>query len=149
MNILGEWGRREAPFIDVTLLCPSRNLKHTLRLLIDTGASRTTIVDTDAAAMGLDYERLDQLPDGAVGIGGAVTTYILSDVRLVFESDQGLHEERLEYVLVLKHTFRGRKAREQAERIKALPSLLGRDIINRFRFIADRQANLVLLTNER
>ena len=38
----------------------------------------------------------------------------------------------------------GKKAKEKKERIRALPSLLGRDIINRFRFIADRQILLQL-----
>jgi len=105
MRILGEWGRRDAPFIEATLLCPALNLKKSLRFLIDTGASRTNILDTDAEILGLDYAKLQKLADGAVGIGGAVDTYILPDVRLILDSSQGLHEERLEAAFVLRHTF--------------------------------------------
>lgn len=149
MRIPGEWGRRDAPFVEATLLCPALGLKKSLRFLIDTGASRTNLLDTDAEALGLDYAKLKKLKDGAVGIGGTVDTYILPDVRLVFESSQGLQEERLEQAFVLRHVFRGKKTREQKERIRALPSLLGRDIINRFRLITDRQAHLVVLSDER
>lgn len=149
MIIQGEWGWRDAPFVEAVLICPSLNLKKPILFLIDTGASRTTILDTDAEALGLNYSRLEKLPTGTVGIGGVVDTYVLPNVRLLFESDEGPHEEQLERAFALKHTFKGKKVRLCAEQIKAFPSLLGRDIINRFRLIADRQANLVIFTDER
>jgi hypothetical protein len=114
--------------------------------LLDTGASPTVIMDSDASRLGIPYGRLQKSPAGATGVGGAVDTYILPDVRLLFVADGYIHEEQLPQLFVLRHEPRSVEA---AERINKLPSLLGRDILNKYRLVMDRSEKLVMLTDER
>ncbi len=97
--------------------------------------------------LGIDYRRLRRLAEGTTGIGGVVDTYILPNIGLYFRTSEGrLHEERMPEIYVLRHVPSDAAAEE---RIRRLPSLLGRDFVNRYKLITDRENNLVFLTDER
>ncbi len=66
------------------------------------------------------------------GIGGSVETYVIDDSVILFGEDSIKIP-----VFVLKHPL---EEMNREERIKILrfPSILGRDVINKFRLIFDK-----------
>jgi len=48
MKIKGYFGRFDAPFVKVRLVCAKFAIDSSIKLLIDTGASETVINDNDA-----------------------------------------------------------------------------------------------------
>lgn len=126
MRIKGSWGEFEAPYVIAFLISDDLNIRKPVEFLIDTGASRTTILDSDAIRLGIDYSKLQRFKQGTVGIGGVVDTYILPNARLVFPIPDGVHEER----------------------IKKIPSLLGRDFLNRYTLALDRKRGSVSITDQ-
>jgi len=112
-------------------------------LLADTGASRTTLLDRDVRLLSLPSEALAPAPEPTVGIGGSVRSFVLGDVDITFASDEGdfvLQQE----LWVAQHDL-DRLPPEEVARILRLPSVMGRDLINRFRFTCDYQAGQVQL----
>jgi hypothetical protein len=102
-----------------------------VRFLVDTGATRTTISDRDALRFGIDYAALVKVGGGMLGIGGPVDTYIMKDARLIFnQEDRKKHTESIESLCFLKHS-------ELNERILRIPSILGRDVLNKYALIYD------------
>lgn len=114
----------------------------TLEFLVDTGATRTTISDKDAIRLGIDYLELEKLGEGMLGIGGAVDTYNLKDITLTFhQENKQTHEEVLESICALKHPHLD-------ERLLRIPSLLGRDILNKHSLIYDKRKEKAYITDE-
>lgn len=146
MRILGAWGPFDAAYIRALIICEEMKIKGIVKFLIDSGASRTSILDSDAQRLAIDHKELEKFTPGTTGIGGAVDTFMLPNVRMVFRAAKGLHEEKLDNLFVLRHDI---KEAEATERIKKLPSLLGRDILNKYRTVLDRNEKLVLITDER
>jgi len=114
----------------------------TVEFLVDTGATITTLSDRDAARLGIDYDVLEKLANGMLGIGGTVDTYILKDAKLTFHTeDKKTHQENLDCLCILKHA-------KLNERILRIPSILGRDIINKHALIYDKRQEKAYITNE-
>ena len=114
----------------------------TLEFLIDTGATKTTISDKDAIRLGIDYDALEKLDKGMLGIGGPVDTYILKEAKLALHKKDGqTHVENLESLCFLRHF-------ELTERILRIPSILGRDVLNKYALIYDRRQDNVYMTDE-
>ncbi len=144
MRIDGVWGKFEAPYVRALFISPKLDIRKNINFLIDSGASRTSILDNDAALLGIDHNLLEKYKGGTTGIGGVVDTYIIRDAVLMFKTTTGLHSEKLE-VFVIKHTPRDKG---EEERIKSIPSLLGRDLINRYSLILNRRKGIVTITDE-
>lgn len=84
-----------APFVLAFLRCEKFGIFAPLKLLIDTGASRTVIMDRDVIRLGLKYEQLERLEEKVVGVGGEVETYVLRRAGLLFEIEgRSLKEDR-------------------------------------------------------
>lgn len=145
MRIKGSWGEFEAPYVIAFLISDELGIRKPIEFLIDTGASRTTILDNDAIRLEIDYSKLGRFEEGTVGIGGAVDTYILPNVRLVFPTTDGVYEERLKEIFLLKHIIEDKYVEE---RIKRIPSLLGRDFLNKYTLALDRKRDSVIITDE-
>jgi len=112
-------------------------------LLADTGASRTTLLDRDVRLLAIPATALEPASVPLVGIGGSVRSFLAREVEITMASDEGdviLKED----LWVVQHDL-ARLPPEEARRILRLPSLLGRDLINRFRFTCDYQAGIVEL----
>jgi hypothetical protein len=133
-----------APFVRVTVDLKSLNLRGTIYFLIDTGASTTVLLDKDVNFLGIDVRRLKRAERDIGGIGGLISTYVVEDASLFFRTeDGGVVEEKLQ-LLVGRHELSGLSYIERAL-IMRLPSLLGRDVIYRFKFVCDRYNNEVFL----
>jgi hypothetical protein len=146
MRIQGVWGAFGAAYVRAIVVSDNLQASRHVRFLIDTGASRTTILDADAVRLGIRYDQLQKFAAGTTGIGGVVDTYVIPDVKLLFIADGNIHEEQLPQLFVLRHAP---KSVEEAERINKIPSLLGRDVFSKYRLILDRPENLVVITDQR
>jgi hypothetical protein len=77
-----------------------------------------------------------------LGIGGAVDTYAMKNVKLTFRRENGKsHVENMERIYVLKHTVLD-------ERIMRIPSILGRDILNKYAFVYNKRHETAYITDE-
>jgi hypothetical protein len=112
--------------------------------LADTGASRTTLLDRDTRSLGILPEILTPAPVPIVGIGGSARTFLIRDVSFRFHA----YDEEIELrqdLWVVQHDLE-RVPSEEAARILRLPSLLGRDLINQFRFASEYRSGIVDLS---
>ena len=131
----------DAPYFLVTL--KSKWFEEKVWLLADTGAARTTILDLDLQQLDPKKVILEPAPTPLIGIGGSVRSFVVQDVDIVFESDKGdflLYQD----IWAIQHDL-NRLPPEEVSRILRLPSVLGRDIINRFRFMSNYSSGEVKL----
>jgi len=134
--------RPPGPLVEALINVPSIGERHVI-LLVDTGASVTTLLDGDAGRLGItiDYarNRLKPAPHRVVGIGGAAETYVMEGVRLMLTSEEGMEVSETLNLHVALHDPRT-LSNEERDLILRLPSILGRDVINRYclHFNADR-----------
>lgn len=135
-----------APTIRSLMRIPSIGSQY-ITLLIDTGASTTALLDLDAMRFGITLayakSRLRPSPRKMVGIGGAAETYIIPSVELTFRSEDGATIETTDLYVVLHDPER--LGLENYERILPLPSILGRDIINKYKLMYQAPTHEVYL----
>lgn len=132
-----------APVVRAIISIKKLNVEGYIKLLVDTGASSTAILDKDRSLLGIDLEKIERAPVKIGGIGGLVDTYFARKAELIFKTQNSEYTETLD-VLVLKHDL-GIVPSETAERILAVPSLLGRDVMRKFKLTYSERENLVIL----
>ena len=113
-------------------------------MLVDTGSACTAVSERDAIKLEIDYKRLT-LDKSLVGVGGCCNRYTTKKATVsLFDSNKKWHKEHLGSLSVLKHeeiTEECPKCKNKwcprlAEKRKnalSLPSLLGIDVLNRFK----------------
>ncbi len=101
------------------MVLPRLSIVADVAFLIDTGADGTVLMPLDAARMGIDYGQLQNVVD-SVGIGG-VSRDFSEDSMITFTDGFNLY--------VYTPTIR---IPTPSPEIMTVPSLLGRDIINRW-----------------
>ena len=111
--------------------------------MADTGASRTTLLDRDVRLLGIPIEVLEPALLPIVGIGRSVRSFLARDVEITLASDEG--DVVLKQDLWVTQHDLGQLPPEEVARILRLPSVLGRDLINRFHFTCDYQTGVVQL----
>jgi len=128
MRIVGyvNYGYRPpAPFVVASIFLRELDLKARLPLLLDTGASSTMILWRDVERLGVDVFKLKTEREFS-GIGGLIGAKRISSTVLFRSEDGELVEEEVEVHVVTSVC--------PHPRLKLLPSVLGRDIINRYAF---------------
>ena len=127
-------GTRRRPFIDAILQFPTlddRSLD--VKLLVDTGADRTTLSPLDARRLARRFALdLTELPQGvpSTGVGGRSDTRTLETVLI-------LDTFSLPILLTILDPPPGPLSR--------IPSLLGRDVLSHFALFLEERTNQVLL----
>ena len=111
--------------------------------LVDTGASRTTLLDRDTQLLSVPIRALVPSSLPIVGIGGSVRSFLIQGVEITLRSEEGDFTLRQD-LWVVQHDLE-QLPPEEVARILRLPSVLGRDLINRFHFTCDYQAGIVQL----
>jgi len=77
-----------------------------------------------------------------LGLGGLVETYVAKDAELYFRAaDLSEHKELLPELFVVKH-------KKVDENILRIPSVLGRDILNKYKLIYDKRKESAVITDE-
>lgn len=130
-------GATPAPYVTAFIYFPRLDINHWVRFLIDTGADRTCLHFRDVNRLNIDQRRLRRntlIP--AQGIGG-ILTYYQEPAWLMFAENTG---ERIFCELDI------RIPQYTAEPVmQGIPSLLGRDFLNRCAIHLDSALNLVQL----
>jgi len=123
--------KSDSGFVNGHLISKSLEIDETIEFLVDTGASRTTLLDKDVICLGLDYNKLKSYIHNFSGIGGSVETFIIEDAYFM------LGEEELKMpVFAIRHDL-GKLDEENRIKILRIPSILGRDVINLFKLTFD------------
>lgn len=100
---------------------PRLYLRRNVTFCVDTGADKTTLLPSDGIRINLDYSALNQQSQ-ARGLGG-VANVNLEKAIVVFRVDSGaLYGYEIELAII-----------EPDDALRDMPSLLGRDILHRWR----------------
>lgn len=142
-GFLNEEYEPPAPFIKVLLISKSLNIRKFLDVCIDTGASSTIILDKGIRYLRLNIKNLRKSEKGVGGIGGLIDTYFIDDAIIVFKTEEGIPYEEKLTLLVGTHKL-DRLTEQEKALVMRLPSLLGRDIIGKFKFTFNEKEGLVL-----
>ncbi len=127
------------PFVEGWLTLPRFNVTRSVIFLVDTGAYATCIHPQDGAQARIPFDLLER-PVPSDGVGGTAT-YFLEPAILEFVDGDAREIRRYEIdVRVAK------PAPDPRHSINRLHSLLGRDIIDRWRMLYDRSDNLLEFT---
>jgi hypothetical protein len=131
----------DAPYLPAYLSCD--HFHGLVWFLIDTGASRTTLLDRDVKLLSIPSDAIFPALLPIVGIGGSVRSFLVQGVEMTLASNEGDLLLRQDLCLV-QHDLE-QLPPEEVARILRLPSVLGRDLINRFQLSYDYQAGIVQL----
>lgn len=123
-----------APYLEAHVSFPRLGVRGLVSFLVDTGADATIFMPTDGAKLGIDYDLL-QNPSSSDGIGGSANEF--QDLAIVSFSDS-----RYTYSYLLRQAA----IAEPSPHNRRFPSLLGRDILHRMRFVMERGRNIVAFT---
>lgn len=111
------------PYIEGRLILPGLKISGDISFLIDTGADRSLLHPDDGIRLGIDYAKLTGNAE-SVGTGG-ICHYFVEPAWIVFSEPK-----RFLYVHIIDLAI----SPPAPERMQ-LPSLLGRDILDRWRMI--------------
>ena len=111
------------PYIEGRLIIPRLNIKSDMSFLVDTGADRSLLMPGDGRRLAIDYAELGEATSGSIGIGGRTTNFE-EQALLIFSERHAVYTYQIELAISRFNN-----------RILRLPSLLGRDIIDRWRMV--------------
>jgi hypothetical protein len=110
---------------------PSQGLYGEVSFLVDTGADTSVLMPVDAERLGVRYGQLAQTTR-TTGMGGESEDFV-EPASLVFREDNDLlHVYDIALVI----------ARQRSE-LLILPSLLGRDVISRWKLTMDQSSSFL------
>lgn len=133
-----------APSIAAEVESRTLGIRRPLIFLIDTGASVTVLLDRDVERLGIDWDSLARAKRQLGGIGGFVETRIIKDPRLFFKTSRGETVKERAVLYAVRHDMRLLDERTRRS-VMLMPSLLGRDILEKYRVVYDRPRNRVYL----
>lgn len=130
MTLSGRFaGVTGAPYITAEVALPGLGTTRNIPFLLDTGADTTVLMANDAARMGIDFRNMPPSFRRGSGVGGSIRLHQMS-ASITFADRENLYVYRAELAIA-----------EPGRHNRGLPSLLGRDILNRWRLRYDAPAN--------
>lgn len=126
--LYGRFGNSSGrPYLSARVFIPRFGASGNVSFIFDTGADNTVLMPADAAALGIDFTDLSD-PFESLGIGGSALMYPeRAHIAFLDESHGRIYAYDIE--LLVHHPT------TEAMRV---PSLLGRDIIDRWRVTYDK-----------
>jgi len=115
------------PYISARVFIPRLGLAGNVSFIFDTGADSSVLMPADALTLGVDYSQLSN-PFESFGIGGSAPTYV-ERARVAF-ADVNEHLLYGYDIELLVH--------HPTDDAMRMPSLLGRNIIDRWRVTYDK-----------
>ena len=115
-----------SPFIEGLLVFPGLNVQGPISFLLDTGADETCIMPTDGRRLGIDYGTLTGRKVNIRGVSGSIDI-IKRAAFILFTEDVG--KVRLYRILI--------DIMPDETELHGLHSLLGQDILSRWRTVHD------------
>lgn len=124
------------PVVDVFVSLPRIGRFGAVSFLIDTGSDSSVIHPDDALGLGIEFEHEFQgvSPRASAGVGGVALEYVEEAVLSLRREDRRWEEIELDIAIAVP-------TRSNA----SLPSLMGRDVLRRYRLTFEEGAGLVLL----
>ena len=122
-----------APYLEGHLFIPRLGLRGLVSFLVDTGADGTVIMPADSRKLGVRFSSLRN-PTTSEGIGGEAQGF--TEMVILTFSDQTYiysYQNNVEISAPTRHNHR-------------FPSLLGRDILDRWRCVFERPRSIVTFT---
>lgn len=131
-----------APHVQAAVLLPRLKLHALISFMLDTGADNTTLSLIDTERLNVSYRRLKRSSlESVTGFGAEQYCYIEEAVIVMREEDSTTCLFPINVYIPRKG-----KKRIQREQQRRLPSVLGRDILNRCRLEVDFQQGIAELT---
>ena len=115
------------PYMEGHVLLPRLGWSGNVSFIFDTGADTSLLMPLDAQRMGIDYAMFETKAS-TLGIGGVAENFIES-AYLAFVGDEALYGYGIDLHIC-----------KPAEELMTIPSLLGRDIVDRWRVTYDKSA---------
>ena len=122
-----------APYLEARVSFPRLSLRGLVSFLVDTGADGTVFMPADSKKLGINFGTLRN-PTTSEGIGGAAKGFT-EQVVLSFSDRRFVYSYLLNIEISAPTTHNHR-----------FPSLLGRDIIDQWRFVSDRSRGKIHFT---
>ena len=137
--IRGEFGTAGRPFVEGSLTLPRFGVTRHINFLVDTGADATCIHPRDGQPAGIPFDLL-QGSTTSRGIGGQAT-YFREPAVLEFVDAEARKIHSCEVTVNIAKPGAGTN-----DPINTIYSLLGRDIIDRWRMVYDRTDSILEFT---
>lgn len=129
--LIGRFGdTSHSPYIEAQIYLPRLKITGDVSFLVDTGADSSMLMPADAIRLGVCFTDLEG--DVAIdGIGGSIHCFPERAVLVFLEAGVALHVYDLEEFSIMQND----------PGVTELPSILGRDVLNRWRMIYDPGMN--------
>lgn len=112
-------------FFRTFFICPQLTEPSSVLLMLDTGATTTTILDGDCERLGLNCSSLSRTSKPTSIVGSVIYPHILPDVAFIFKDTRDtLHAIRLPLVEIIEQT---------KDSPRPSFSLMGVDLIKKFK----------------
>ena len=111
------------PYIEGRLILPNLNIRGDISFLVDTGSDQCLLLPADVVRMRIDYGQLTG-DEESVGTGGTSHNFVESAIVVFSEPGRFLHVYFIDLLIA-----------PYDPDIIDLPSLLGRNILDRWRMI--------------
>ena len=121
------------PYMSGRVIVPRLNVAGNVSFIFDTGADFTLLMPADAATMNIDFNALRKTAS-SFGIGGTAKAYV-EPANVFFVNRDGDRLFGFNIQLYIQ---------DPAANAMHIPSLLGRDIIDRLRVTYDKSAKELL-----
>lgn len=138
--IAGRFGTHGEPFSRARLVIPRLGIDQEIDFLVDTGADDTCLHPADGIRIQFPFQELD-MPSLSAGVGGSYPYYREIAFIVLADSD-GNHAFDITLAIARPQLPTPSNPRPVVNR---LPSLLGRDVLNRLRMDYDHPAGRLQL----
>ena len=115
-------GISKRPYLEGKLAIPGLAPPSSILFCVDTGADGTTLLPADSIRMGIDFEALHGEAAEAIGLGGSVRGITIPAMVTFNEQGVAIYVYNIDLTIVAPEGNN-----------EDLPSLLGRDVLNRWR----------------
>lgn len=130
--LTGRFGNTSGrPYIEGRLVIPRLNARADFSFVVDTGADNTFLMPGDGRTMGLDYSQLATPAGPSLGAGGPITSFA-EQAWVAFSDGSNLYGYSVRIAIL-----------EYRTDMLQVPTLLGRDILHRWRMVYDHPANKI------
>ena len=125
--LVGRFGNTTGrPYIEGRLIFPKLGLTGDISFLADTGADKTVLMPIDGARLGIDYTKLKNSVI-TIGVGGEARDFVEPGVLIFVEAGLAVHAYGIDVYVAALTSYNA-----------TIPSLLGRDIMDRWAITFDR-----------
>lgn len=135
--IKGRFGNTSGrPYIDGYIEIPHLAVRGNISFVLDTGSDCTVLMPMDAKRLGLDYAKLEGAEqDESQGFNGKSIDFVVPAVLIIKEEGSVAHGYEINL-----------RVPERKDDTDDIPSIVGRDVLDHWRYTIDRTAGVIEAT---